>query len=511
MKKALAYYRVSTEEQAKEGVSLEAQQIACRKWCKDNDYIIVKEYRDEGKSATTLKRPALQDLLIEVEENIEIEAVVLLDTDRLARNTLDHLTIKAILKDNKVQLVAVNQPLLDDSPEGNLIDTIIASVNAFQSQITARKTKRTLEAKAKVGWLPGLPPLGYKNDANPNPNSTLDKRIVVKDPKSYKYVKRMLIKYAQGDSTVVEMTKYLNDKGIKPLRGVSINKSTVWNILQNPFYTGVFYWDKKEYQGKHPKMITTTTFTRIQNRLKSYDKARKYINHYLLAGYLFDKNNKRLGGEFHKKKNGKTYKFYSLHSESMYLRCSKIEKRVEKLFEKIEISDEYVTYVMDLAKKLLKEHRENRDTDRTTYLQERVRLERAMHELEDSRFIHKEIDNTQFTQIYKRYEEQLDTIDKNLEILKKDYSQNLKNLERILYLAEDIGNAYKEADFDLKRRYIGLFFNKFIIDKKGIVSYELNKGVKEMITQGSVRVTSQWGRQWDDTRTKVFVKEYLFV
>jgi len=96
MKTALIYSRVSTEEQAEEGKSIETQIKLCKKWAKDNDYQIQETYIDRGKSATTLNRPALQDLLAKCKDDIGIDAILVQDTDRLARNTLDHLTIKAI-------------------------------------------------------------------------------------------------------------------------------------------------------------------------------------------------------------------------------------------------------------------------------------------------------------------------------------------------------------------------------------------------------------------------------
>jgi DNA invertase Pin-like site-specific DNA recombinase len=66
------------------------------------------------------------------------------DTDRLARNAHDHFAIRAILTKCGVRLIAVSQPTLEDSAEGRMIDTIIASVNQFQSELTARKTLKGL-------------------------------------------------------------------------------------------------------------------------------------------------------------------------------------------------------------------------------------------------------------------------------------------------------------------------------------------------------------------------------
>src|SRR6185295_5027524 len=108
-------------------------------------------YRDEGKSGTTLDRPALKDLLARCGEANSIGAVIVQETDRLARNTHDHLTIRAVLQKAGVKLVSVAQPMLDDSPEGKMIDTILASVNQFQSDISGRKVRKALQEKFDQG------------------------------------------------------------------------------------------------------------------------------------------------------------------------------------------------------------------------------------------------------------------------------------------------------------------------------------------------------------------------
>ena len=138
----LIYCRVSTEEQAEKGYSLDTQEKLCRDFAERNGYRVAGVFRDEGKSGTTLDRPALQDLLVKCTKGKSINAVIVQETDRLARNTKDHLTIKALLQKAKIKLISVAQPMLDDSPEGKMIDTILASVNQFQSDISGRKAEK---------------------------------------------------------------------------------------------------------------------------------------------------------------------------------------------------------------------------------------------------------------------------------------------------------------------------------------------------------------------------------
>ena len=163
MTQCLVYCRVSTEEQAEKGYSLDTQEKLCRDFAERNGYRVAGVFRDEGKSGTTLGRPALQELLAKCTDGEPIGAVIVQETDRLARNTHDHLTIRALLKKANIKLISVNQPMLDDSPEGKMIDTILASVNQFQSDLSGRKVRKALQEKFNQGWWPALAPLGYVN------------------------------------------------------------------------------------------------------------------------------------------------------------------------------------------------------------------------------------------------------------------------------------------------------------------------------------------------------------
>ena len=95
---ALIYSRVSTDEQAETGHSIETQVVLCDRFARDNGYIVTGVYKDPGKSATNMKRPGLQDLLLRCEEDSSVNAVLVQDTDRMARSVNDHFSIKTLLK-----------------------------------------------------------------------------------------------------------------------------------------------------------------------------------------------------------------------------------------------------------------------------------------------------------------------------------------------------------------------------------------------------------------------------
>jgi hypothetical protein len=87
-----------------------------------------------------------------------------------------------------------------------------------------------------------------------------------------------------------------------------------------------------------------------------------------------------------------------------------------------------------------------------------------------------------------KYKPLLGNVDDALGKLDIDHGERLQTLERLLRLAENIGDTYKKALPPLKREYLTLFFSKIYIKDKKIVKYDLSLEVKEMIEAGSVRV-----------------------
>lgn len=496
MFKAIIYARVSTEEQAEEGKSIETQEKICRKWAKENGYNIVAVYKDEGKSATSLNRPALKEVLALCQSDSTIGAILVQDTDRLARNTLDHLTIKSILKKNEVKLISISQPMIDDSPEGNLIDTIIASVNAFQSQITGRKTSKVMEEKARLGWYPGgLPPLGYRNIENPSPQSTLDKKIIGFDQQTAPLMKKVFEMYSTGNYSIKELADFLNKKGVISPRGFKVHVSTLNSFLRDEFYIGKFMWKKEQYIGNHEPLIEVSLFKKVQEVLDAHNQyaSRKRKHNYLLRGFLYcHKCGSRYWAEKHKKKSGLVFDYYFCSSckGDTFTDVYKLEQKVEKLFERIELSKEYTDHVRDTAKKILEESRNSQDSEMKRLLAEKSTLEKALKDAEDDRFLHKTLTSESFQRIYERYSNKLKEVESEMKNVKKDYSSKLILLEKILSLAENIGIAYKTALYPLKRKYLMLFFKSFIIKEDKIVKYELSDDLKELIENGSVRVRS---------------------
>jgi site-specific DNA recombinase len=251
------YTRVSTDRQADEGYSLDEQERSCKELAQRIGYKVLGVYREEGVSGTSINRPKFQEMLGKCSDDKgkTVKAVIVIHTDRFARNTLEHLMVKGILLKTKVNLISVLQPMLDDSPEGNLLDIILAGMNEFYSKDLGRKTARALDQKAQEGWWPGFAPLGYLNKTHPETKS----KIIVTDEEKSFYITEAFKRFASGKYTIKKLNDELFHEGFRSRTGRKLHKSRMAAMLRNIFYAGKLKIKGKIYQGKHEPLTDMTT------------------------------------------------------------------------------------------------------------------------------------------------------------------------------------------------------------------------------------------------------------
>jgi len=118
IKKAAVYARFSSDNQREE--SIDAQLRAMHDYCERNNILIVREYCDRARSATTDDRPEFLNMINDSKGG-EFEYAVVHKLDRFSRNRYDSAYYKRELKKNNVKLLSVLENL-DDSPESIILD-----------------------------------------------------------------------------------------------------------------------------------------------------------------------------------------------------------------------------------------------------------------------------------------------------------------------------------------------------------------------------------------------------
>ena len=142
-KRALAYIRVSTDAQAEQGVSLDAQQSRIKAYCIAQGYELIGVYSDAGLSGSTLDRPQLQEALSLLRQH-KADALVVLKLDRLSRSTRHILDLADSCQKEGWSLVSLSENLDTSSAAGRFVLTVLGSIAALEREQTIERTKLAL-------------------------------------------------------------------------------------------------------------------------------------------------------------------------------------------------------------------------------------------------------------------------------------------------------------------------------------------------------------------------------
>lgn len=155
------YCRVSTAEQARDGLSLDVQEGRIRDYCNALELTVVEVIRDEGHSGKDLDRPGVERIFELIAEGA-IDAVAIHKLDRLTRSVEDFGRLLRELDEAGVSLLSVKDSLDTSNASGRLVVNIMLSVSQWEREVIVERTKEALaEAKAKGTYL-GKPPVGWR-------------------------------------------------------------------------------------------------------------------------------------------------------------------------------------------------------------------------------------------------------------------------------------------------------------------------------------------------------------
>ena len=219
MKQAIGYVRVSTEQQADEGVSLEAQKVKIRAWCELNDYELVGVYEDAGISGKNMtKRPGLNEALDNAGKDM---ALVVHSLSRLARSTKDCIEIAEQLKDNKCDLVSLTEKIDTSSAMGEFFFTLIAALGQMERKLIGERTTAALAHKKAKGEKYAPVPFGYKEIEGKLEAVKKETQLIAE-----------IVSRRQAGETLQAIAGWLNDQGIIGKQGGKWYASSVSYVLK---------------------------------------------------------------------------------------------------------------------------------------------------------------------------------------------------------------------------------------------------------------------------------------
>ena len=237
--------------------SIEGQYRVCQEYADAHGYKIIKTYADKHKTGTNDDREEFRQMIKDSEKGL-FDAVLVWKNDRFGRNMEDMVLNEMRIKRNGVSLISCTEPVAD-GPLGGMQKAMLMGMAEFYSATNAENVRRGLmESARKCQITSGAIPYGYIAGE--------DKRFHA-DPVAAAAVLEIFQRY-DGGELLFHIMDDLNSRGIKTFRGKPLARSTMYSILRNERYTGVYIYADIRVEGGMPQIVPKDLFERVQFKLE---------------------------------------------------------------------------------------------------------------------------------------------------------------------------------------------------------------------------------------------------
>jgi len=249
--RAALYVRVSTEDQAREGYSLDAQTKRLEAYCRVRGWEITDIYRDEGCSGRNIKRP---EYIRMMKESDNWNVILVLKMDRIHRNSVNFALMMDDLRKKGKDFNSVQEKFDTTTAMGRFVMDIMQRIAQLESEQIGERVKVGMVQKAKCGngAMGSGHPYGYVYEKG-------NLKIVETEAETIRNIYSM---YTQGTS-MENIAVNLNNEFIPAKKGGRWNRQSVCNILHNSLYVGIMEWDGIVREGQHDAIVSLDTFEAV--------------------------------------------------------------------------------------------------------------------------------------------------------------------------------------------------------------------------------------------------------
>jgi len=247
-KRVAIYVRVSSEEQAKEGLSLNAQKRRLEEYALSKDWYVYKIYEDAGVSAKIpiKKRPQGKEMFLDAQKN-KFSAILLFKLDRAFRSTIDAILTSDELKEKKIDLISLSEQIDTTSAMGKFFFTLMSALAQLERELTSDRLNLTLNDKFQQGIMVGKLPIGYKWNKKT--------RKIQIDPNKSEMIKGVFDMASKGINYKIICEKY------------KIIPKTYYRIKKNKVYMGIIEYRGLEKDGTYESLVSKELFDKVNKNV----------------------------------------------------------------------------------------------------------------------------------------------------------------------------------------------------------------------------------------------------
>ena len=481
--KAVAYLRVSSKDQEKEGNSIPAQKRIIEDYALKNNFNVVKIF----KEAETAKKAGRKEFtkMIEYLQQNNIKIVMVEKTDRLYRNFTDYVELSFEELDLEIHLVKENEILSKNSKSHQkFIHGIKVLMAKNYCDNLSEEVKKGHHEKLLKGIWPSKAPIGYLN--------RLENHTIVIDPQKAPIIKKAFELSSTGNYSLSLLKKELYKMGLRGVRSSKeLSKQSMSSILSNPFYIGEFEWNKKKYKGSHEPLISRELYNAVQFNMGFVTKPKATKRDFVFRGPLKCGHcGSQITAEIKTKRSGNQYTYYhctngkGICTNVTYLREESIEEQYINAFNKIHLSEEIIEFTKDV---LLQSHQEEK-LFRETQIKELTARYKRLDNYIDQAYLDKldgAIEPDKWESKTSEWKLEQEHITKKFDAFRVANSSYMLEGIRLMEIANSSGKLFPVMILAEKRELISLVLsNPVLIDST--IRYEYKKPFDMFVNMSEV-------------------------
>jgi site-specific DNA recombinase len=352
--KYLLYARKSSESEDRQVASIDSQ-IEHMQRDAQREGLEIANVLSEARSAKSPGRPVFGEVLQRIRRG-EAQGILCWKLDRLARNPVDGGQISWMLQQGLIRHVRTHDRDYYPSDNVLMMSVEFGMANQYVRDLS-EGVKRGLKDKAKRGWFPGRPRIGYLTTGRQGRGE----RIIIKDPERFDLVRRIFDLMLTGAYTVPRVHEIATSEWVLRSRSdKKLSLSNFYAILGDPFYYGQFEFPRRSgnwYQGAHEAMITPEEFDRIQILLGRKGATRSKTHLFSFTGVMRCGHCRRAvtaEEKFKRPKNGKVHRYVYYHcTKKRNPACpegsveeKKLLTQILRLVDSLTIPEEFHAYAL---------------------------------------------------------------------------------------------------------------------------------------------------------------------
>ena len=490
MKNVIICSRVSTDEQAQQGYSLEYQEEIITRYCINKGYNIIKSFR-EDYSAKDFNRPQWKKIKSLVQERRKkadsIDAVIFLRPDRFSRNLILSFSEITSLSKMGCEVEFVEGQVDDTNPEALLLQAIGFALPEVENRKISKRSKEGSHKARLNGCFTGTAPRGYKC-------VRVGKDATLEFSQDADLIRQGFEKMASGLYTADEVRRWLNGQGMK------MCKNQFPNIIRNLTYSGKIlvkaFGNQPEQivQGLHPALISEELFAKandvLSGRKRNMDFKSDKINLYPLKGLLCCPTHGRtLSAYASTSRNGNKFHYYICTKP--HVKCDRypthiVHNQVERILTNIQFSAQLISTYRATLEGLFDNDDLNRKKNIQKSLDEVERLNKRKSFVEEQ-YMDGELPAQEYQDLKNNINTRLFNEKNKLQELQEVLSPFKEYLDKQVPMLEDLVGFYKSVDGRTKNKILGCIFSeKLHLEEKKVATPKFTTPIELLLNASKV-------------------------